>query len=158
MNMEINTFHLYGLPVGENTKCTIALTDEGISVKGEGYQSEIPFIRVATCEFDGPDVICDDRMVGFISVMAGGLVAKMEEADFRKLYGLTEDAALPEDVTLLILNYLDGDGTAKSALLLENPCVSGATIIDLVFAYRENKPAAALKPEYVEKAEKVEVK
>ncbi len=140
MALEVKLYHMHGLPITEGEECTIALSGKGISIKSANYKQELSFQDIATFEFDGTDVLQEDGIIGLVSVMAGGLIGKLEGEKFLA-WAASPDSKYPEEVTCLIINFKDNEGGINQCVFPEKPDDKGKeTIIELVFAYDDVRP------------------
>ena len=140
MSLEVKLYHVHGLPITKGEECTVELTDTGISIRSMDYKQELAFQDIATFEFDGTDVLQEDGIIGLVSVMAGGLIGKLEGEKFLA-WAAAKDNQYPEEVTCLIINFKEAGGGIRQCVFAENPDAKGKeTIIELVFAYDDVRP------------------
>jgi len=151
MDLKINLYHVHGLPIAEGEECTIALSGSGVSITSANYNSKLSFQDIATFEFDGTDVLQEDGIIGLVSVMAGGLIGKLEGEKFLS-WSAPADSQYPEEVTCLIIKFREHDGGIKQCVFAEKPDAKGKeTIIELVFAYDDVRPKPTNINEILEK-------
>ncbi|MEA5092620.1 hypothetical protein SDC9_32759 [bioreactor metagenome] len=140
MDLKVKLYHVHGLPIIEGEECTVALSGRGISITSANYKNELSFQDIATFEFDGTDVLQEDGIIGLVSVMAGGLIGKLEGEKFLS-WAAPAGSQYPEEITCLIINFRDNDGAIKQCVFAEKPDAKGKeTIIELVFAYDDVRP------------------
>ncbi|MDD3396026.1 MAG: hypothetical protein PHQ45_02230 [Acidaminococcaceae bacterium] len=138
--MKAKVYHVHGLPLPEGAECTIELVEHGVKISCGDYLEDLPFERIATFDFDGCDIVEEDGLVGLISGFAGGLVGRLEGKKFLS-WVAPKTAKYPEDVTVLIVNFLDSDVSVKRSVFVEAPDTNGQdSVIDMVFAYNDVKP------------------
>ena len=116
------------------------MSDKGINITSANYKQELPFQDIATFEFDGTDVLQEEGIIGLVSVMAGGLIGKLEGEKFLA-WAAAPDSQYPEEVTCLIINFKEAGGGIRQCVFAEKPDAKGEeTIIELVFAYDDVRP------------------
>lgn len=140
MALEVKLYHVHGLPIIKGEECSVELTEIGVSISSLNYKKDLSFSDIATFEFDGTDVLQEDGIIGLVSVMAGGLIGKLESDKFLAWASIA-DSKYPEEITCLIINFKEADGGIKQCVFAEKPDAQGKeTIIELVFAYDEVRP------------------
>lgn len=138
--MKAKLYHVHGLPVPEGAECSVELTKNGVKIEAPDYEQVLTFPQIATFEFDGCDIVEEEGIVGIISPMAGGLVGRLEGKKFLE-WVAPKDAKYPEEVTCLIVNYVDEECRIIRSVFVEHPDTAAEdSVIEMVFAFADAKP------------------